>query len=117
MGIPAEKVNCIGEKLASLRLVDQLPLRAGFSAVLAVAGVCLYAFVPAFHSSPYLYAIALFLLFTLAIWGSKSVRLPAWNLGLQRARILEISGLAILMLVVLVYRQPLVSFIYVLFGH
>ncbi|HEV2382321.1 MAG TPA: hypothetical protein VG206_21350 [Terriglobia bacterium] len=117
MGISTEKMSIVGEKLTSARLMNELPVRAGFSAALAVAGVCLYAFVPALQSSPYVYAIALFLLFNLAIWGFKSIPLFAWNPGSRRARILEVSGLAILMVVVLVYHQPLVAFIHLLFGQ
>jgi hypothetical protein len=117
MGILEEKMNGSASRLNGVRLTDELPFRAAFSAVLAVGGVCLYAFVPVFQSSPYLYVVSLLVAFGVSIWGAKKLRLLASNSRLGHARILEISGLACLMLLVLIFHQPLVAAIQSIFNQ
>lgn len=117
MGILEEKVTGSTGRLSSLRLIDELPFRAAFSAVLAVGGVCLYAFVPVLQSSPYLYVVTLSLAFGVSIWAVKSLRLLASDPHPQRARILEVSGLACLMLLVVIFHQPLMAAIQSIFNQ
>lgn len=117
MGLLEEKMSGTPSRLTGVHLVDELPFRAAFSAVLAIAGVCLYAFVPAVQSSPYLYVISLLVAFSFSVWGLKNLRLLTWKPGPRRARMLEVSGLVCLMLVVLVFHQPLVAMIKSIFNQ
>jgi hypothetical protein len=100
MGVLNAKMNGTVAKPPSAQLLAELPFRLVFSVALAVLGVCLYIFVPAVQSSPYLYVVILLLAFALATWGFRNLRLPAWGTATSRASILEVSAVVILGLVV-----------------
>jgi hypothetical protein len=89
-------------KSATSRIVVQMPFRVAFSAVLALAAICVFALVPAMQSSPYLYVLTLMAGFGLAVWGFRSLPLPAWGTDRSRVPTLEVSTATIVILMALI---------------
>jgi len=89
-------MNDLVSEAPSAQLLVEFPFRVVFSALLALAGVCLYAFVPAMQTSPYVYVITLFFAFGLGTWGFRKLRLPAWGTDTLRAPILGLMFVFIL---------------------